>query len=615
MMHLTIWSDGRVVKSPLTRRRVALVVGVLVTLLVVVGGGLAVAYDQPRVESTETSFGNVSAASAEVDARVVVQNPNDRPLPGHFDVGYGVVLNGVEVASGSESGVRIQPGRNVIETTAVFDNSKIPAWWVTHVNDGEQSTMRTEATVGFLGGLGPTIPAEEQTIETDLLGPMADEGEATVRMGSHDVLVVGDQRAEWGEADGETTPIRFTTDLENVHNRTVSLDGTDYEIRMNGVVVGSGETTDGIELAPGESGPFTVDAAIDTPQMQEWWVTHLRNGQSTDLRIEVYAVADDGESRERLPVSVFDRRATFETDFLGDGGTTVELRESPAVPEFSEPQVENTSSEWAEVGDDETDIETTVDVVNENDETFSDLLTLSVTQRTTLAGVTVAEGTERVDDLPQGAGQIEITTTKPHSVVPEWWAAHLRNGEDSETRTEIDAEADVGVTTFPLDLQDRSSTVETNMLSDLNDDSSRAVRSEQTGMRMLTVHSTSARWEDPTAESATIVVEADISNEQFSDVTIKELDYTVDLNTVRLADDRAPQSHTFAPGERRTVTFTMTLNNSKMEAWWPTHVENGEVSELDRQVVATVESDGEAERVELDFLSETATVETDLLAE
>jgi LEA14-like dessication related protein len=589
--------------------------GVALLVVVLAGGGLAMAYDRPQVESVESEFVDVGDDSASVDTRVVVVNPNDRPFPGRLDLGYAVSLNGVEVVSGTEPGVRLGPGRNTIETNAEFDNSKIPEWWVTHVNNGERTTMKTAATVGVVGGFGPTVPAQERTIETDLLGPLSDSRETTVHMGNHSVLVVGDQRAEWGEADGEETPIHFSTELENVHDRPVTIDGTDYEVRMNGVVVGQGQTADGIELGPGDSGTFEVRATLDTRKMQEWWVTHLRNNQSTDLQIEVYAVADDGQSRERLPISMFERRATFETDFLGDGRTSVELRESPAPPEFSEPRVEGTTSEWGAVRDEETEIETTVDVVNENDGTFSDILTLSVTQRTTLAGVTVAEGTDRVDELPQGSGQVSITTTKPHSVVPEWWAAHLRNGEVSETRTELDAEADVGVTTFSLDLRDRSSTVETDMLSDLNDDSRRSVRSERTGMPILTVHSTSARWEDPTADSATIVVEADVSNEQYSEVTVRDLDYTFDLNSVRLADDRAPESYTLAPGERRTITFTMTLNNSKMAEWWPTHVENGEVSALERQVVATVESDGETERVELDFLSESGQIETDLLAE
>jgi LEA14-like dessication related protein len=52
-----------------------------------------------------------------------------------------------------------------------------------------------------------------------------------------------------------------------------------------------------------------------------------------------------------------------------------------------------------------------------------------------------------------------------------------------------------------------------------------------------------------------------------------------------------------------------------MAEWWPTHVRNGQVSVLDRTATATVETDDDAERVELGFLSGNQTVETDVLAD
>jgi LEA14-like dessication related protein len=605
------------VSIDVTPKKIGLLVAGLLVVVATAGVGVALSYDAPEVRETTSAFDNVSEDEADVQTRIVLNNPNTRAYPGQFDLGVIVTLNGIEVANGAKRGVRIEPGRNELQTTARFDNTKIPAWWVTHINNGEQTAMETRARVRPYGlPLGPTITAQNRTITTDLLGPLGDEGRSTVRLGDSDVLVVGNQRAQWREADEETTPLEFSNDLENVHNRTVSLDGTDYVVQMNGVIVGQGETNDGITLEPGESSTLTVNAALDTPKMQEWWVTHLRNGESTDLTIEVFAVIDDGEERKRLPLTVFERRATFETDLLGTGETSVTVVEGEATPEFTQPRVEGTQSEWGEVRDEETEVRTTIDIVNDNDEAFTNLLTLSIDQRTTLAGVTVTNGSEQVSDLPQGSGQVEVVSTMPHDTVPEWWAAHLRNGENSTSRTELSGEADIGVTTLPLELQNRESRIETALLADLNDDSARDVRSDETGQRLLTVHSTTAEWRNVSAEEATIHVEADLENEnQLASVTIKELDYIIDINNVTLADDRAPQSHTLDPGERRTVTFTLVLDNSKMAEWWPTHIRRGESSELDRQVTATVDTDGDEERVDLEFLSDTVAIETDLLAE
>ena len=600
-----------------TRRNAAIALAAVVGVLLVASAAVAVAFDEPRVEGTESQFETVGQDESTVDTRIVLRNPNDVAVPGGVDLDYTVFLNDVAVARGTEEDVEVDPGRNTVETTATFDNTKIPAWWVTHINDGERSVMATEADVGVAGlPVGPTLSVERREIETDLLGPLAEDNESRVAVGETDLLIVGNQTGRWGEADDERTPLVVSSEMENVHDRPVEIDGTEYEIRMNGVVVGAGETDDGITIQPGESVTYDVEAAIDTPRMQRWWVSHLRNDESTEFHIEMYAVAEVDGERKRLPLAIFDQQAAFETDFLDSGKTSVRPvdGETGSNETFRRPTVERSESEWGEVRDEETDVVTTVDLRNPNDETYTELLSLVVDQRTTIAGVTVVDDTDRVRDLPQGSGEVEVVTRKPHSVVPEWWAAHLRNGERSESRTELDAEADVAVTRLPVDIEDRTSTVETDTLGDLDDDSTRTVTSD--GRTVLTVHSTSAEYVDPMPGEATLVVRADLENENFLEpVTIRAVDYRVDINDVTLADDRAPENHTLQPGERRTVEFTLTLNNSRMAAWWPTHVRRGERSVINRSATATVETGDDAERTELGFLSGNRTVETDVLAD
>ena len=606
-------------ETELTRRNVAYAAAAVLGLLIVLSVGVTVAFDAPRTVTSQSEFTAVRADTATVDSRIVLHNPNDVAVPGGVDLSYVIRLNEVQVARGSETGVDIPPGNSTIETNATFDNTKIPAWWVSHVNGNEASIMTTTADVGVAGlPVGPTLTVERREIETDLLGPLASDEPAVMALNGTEILRLENQIGRWGEADAERTPLVVTNDLENVHDRPVEIAGTVYEIRMNDVVVGEGETTAGITLEPGESASYDVRAAIDTPRMQRWWVSHLRNDESTTLTIEVDAVAEVDGQRERLPLAVYERRAVFETDFLQTGKTTVRLvgNESEGGGGFARPTVEDTDSEFGEVRDGETRIRTTTGIDNPSDAEFTDVLSVDVRTETTLAGVVAADGSDRVEDVPRGTGSVVTTSTMPHDRVPEWWAAHLRNGERSESRTEIDADADVGITTLPVDVEDRNTTVETDTLAGLNDDSTRTVSSEDTGPTILTVHSTSAEYTEVSAERASIVVRADLENENlFSPVTIRDVDYTVALNDVTLADRTAPAEHTLQPGERRTVEFTLVLDNSKMAEWWPTHVRNGQVSALDRTATATVETDDDTDRVELGFLSGNETVETDLLAD
>jgi LEA14-like dessication related protein len=106
-----------------------------------------------------------------------------------------------------------------------------------------------------------------------------------------------------------------------------------------------------------------------------------------------------------------------------------------------------------------------------------------------------------------------------------------------------------------------------------------------------------------------------VTNERSVPVTLRDVTYTVALNDVRLADERElDRTVELPPGTTRTVEFTLYLDNSETAAWWPTHVRNGERSELRTDARGTVEVYGVSNRVDLDFLGTNATVETDLLA-
>jgi LEA14-like dessication related protein len=591
-----------------------LVVGLLVGggFLVLSGGDLR--YETPTVESVESEFGAASAERVELRTDVVVDNPNEQSLPATATVGYEARLNGVPVATGERSGIGVPAGRSTVTVEGSFDNSQVPAWWVTHVNGGERSELVVSPRVTVAGVVDRQYPDRTTVIETDLLGALARGNESTVSLADRDVLVVSNRTASWGTADADRTPVTFSVDLRNVHDRPVHLDGTEYRIEMNGVVVGRGTTSSGIELASGESGTFTAEAALDTPRMQEWWVTHVRRGETTDLRVEVYGVVEKDGERKRLPLSVFDERLRFETRILGDGTTTVTpVPGEPSGESYATPTVLETASRWGEVGEDTTQVVTDVRIDNPNGEAYTDLLSLTVDQRTRIDDVVVAENTTRVDDLPSGVGDVTITARKPHSTVPRWWASHVNGGERSRVVTNVTGVADVGVTTLPVDLPDRNSTVETDVVGRLSSDESSTI--EQDGRTVATVVETDAAWASATPEQGEMTMRVTVRNERtLSSLTIRDVNYTVALNDVRLADRRElDRSWEIPPGTTRTLEFTVVLDHTKMADWWPTHVRNGERSRLDTRAFATVEVGGHRERTAFSFLGTNEVVETDVL--
>ncbi|WP_435195421.1 LEA type 2 family protein [Natronomonas sp. EA1] len=587
--------------------------GILV--LAVVGGGAALYsvgsdFQQPRVESIENEFGAVSQETTTIQTQVVVRNPNDEALPGAATISYEVYLNDVAVGDGSKSGIGLQPGRNEISLDTQLDNGKIPAWWVTHVNNGERTTLTTAPSIS-VAGISTDLPNQTQTFETDLLGSFQSNESRTVTVANESILEVGGQRASWGEATAETTPIVVETELTNVHDDTVQLDGTAYTIRMNGIVVGNGTTAETLSLDPGESTTYTVTPAIDTPRMEQWWVSHLRNGQQTELTVEVYGVVERDGERQRVPVTIYEQRAAFTTDLLGDGETTVEPLPTNDTA-FAPPELAGTQSTWGEVTETTTTIDTQVAVRNPNAAAF-EFLTLDFSQRTTVGGVEAASGATTVEGLPAGTSTFTLESTMPHDRVPRWWAAHVNNGERSVLRTTTNGTADLGVTTVDIAAPDEERVVETHALAGFTQSEDERIR--QQGRTVLVITETSATWGEATRQEAPITVTAVIENRQARTVTIDDIHYRVGLNSVTLANRTSDQTFTIAPYSTRTVELTMRLDNTKMADWWPTHVRNGETSTLTTEVDADVSTSFGTRRVALDSFAQNSTIETDLLGQ
>jgi LEA14-like dessication related protein len=600
--------------------KVAVAVGGIVALAAI-GAGAALfftggdlSYEQPVVESVRTEFGTVSEETTAIETAVVVTNPNNQSFPGTASLNYEIHMNSVEVAEGTEGGVGLQPGHNEVNFTAQLDNGKIPAWWVTHVNSDERTVVSTRARVG-VAGLGAALPPQNRTIETDLLDAFAADNDSTVTVSDRDIMTVSDQRAEWGTADAERTPIAFSVDLENVHDRNVRLDGTEYRIVMNNVTVGEGRTNDSVVLEPGEAETFTSNAAIDTPTMEQWWVSHLRDSQSTRLRVEVYGLVRDGGELKRVPLNVFDRRIRFRTDFLGEAPTTIEKlpADDEAAPEFGEPEVEETSSEWGEVTDETTEIVTTARTTNPNDGEFNDLLSLRVNQTTAVNGVTFASNRSTVEELPPGEGSFTISADADHDAVPRWWSRHINNGERSTVTTTATGVADIAVTALDLDLPDQQREQTTDIVGQVGTEEDQRVTTED-GRHVLTITQVDAEWGESTPQRAPLRVTTTIRNENtFESVTIERVDYVVDLNSVTVADNSSTEANTIPPGATREVTYVVYIDNQRMDEWWPTHIRNGEVTRMTTNTTAVVDTPRGTERVRFDLLGNDTTIETDFL--
>jgi len=585
---------------------VVLVLAVMLVAALATTGVLAA----PTVESTQSQWGAVEGQTTGIETSVTVTNPNPVGIPGLLTVDYTARLNDVTLAQGAEQGVGFGTGTNELALTTEMENARIADWWVTHVNNGEQSELALTGTVSG-PGFSRAVPADRTTIETDILAGFTNEEPRTVTIRNESVMRISDETATWGEADAEASPIRFSSTVENTHDYDVTLDGVEYVVTMNGVRLGQERRESGIGVEPGETGELNVTVDLETAKMADWWPEHVRDDERSELRVEMYGLVDDDGERKRVPMRLFEKSLTLETDMLGDGATSVEPMETPTNgTDFADPEVTGTSQEWGAVTDERTDIETTA-TLSAPEQEINDLLTLDIEQRTAVNGVRVATGSTTVGTVTAGETQLSFTSPMDNGETPEWWARHLNRGEESVVATVPTATADVGITKFDTDLAERRGTTETDVLADMNGERDETITVD--GREALTVERVQSSWGEATPETAPLDVRTTVSNELPARMTITDIRYRVTLNEVVLADRKAPNSHRIPGGETRTLPIAMELDNGKMDEWWPTHVRNGERSRLNVTVIATAESRLGSERRPLDALGQNSTFETDML--
>jgi len=145
------------------------------------------------------------------------------------------------------------------------------------------------------------------------------------------VLFVNETSASWDREalSAEETPIDMGFTVYNPKSYPYAVTEISYEIRMNGILVGEGSSDDVATVPPDASETIDTRTVIRNGNLDEWWVSHLRNDQMTNLTIDFSVVVDpveeDGPAggldrtvgEIELPVESLDYEERIETDIFG----------------------------------------------------------------------------------------------------------------------------------------------------------------------------------------------------------------------------------------------------------------------------------------------------------
>ncbi len=254
---------------------------------------------KPEVVRIENEWGEVNQDYTEILTKIVVNNPNPVPIP-ISAVETELYLNGIKMGSGKNvNSATIEPGESVIVLSTKIENDRIPEWWVSHIKNGERSKVTLKGYLVFdLKITQFRFPIEEESeIQTDILKALT----FTRDFGIGPAKVTVSMKSSWGEVTASTTRILHTLTFTNPNSFPIPLLTTDYTITLNGIEVGRGKI-ENVVIRPNTRTTVTFTTYIENEKLKEWWVSHIKNGEKTTIRMNLSPEFEILGQRFKVPV-------------------------------------------------------------------------------------------------------------------------------------------------------------------------------------------------------------------------------------------------------------------------------------------------------------------------
>ena len=272
----------------------------------------------------------------------------------------------------------------------------------------------------------------------------------------------------WGEVEDDSVEVITEIGIDNPNPFGFGGEAdAEYEIDLQEVPIAEGEGT-GITVDSGHnSANFSTDLA--TEQLPAWWSAHLNNDEVSALAADATVDVSLGPLSGSHDTTIEDEVATDIEGALDESSSAFEGSYPAVVPLF---EIEDVTTEWGEVTEEVTEIQTTFEFHNPNEgtvivlpgsgfageATFNEIHMLD--WQTDEVTVIDEDGETSVgEDVIVEGGETEERTfvvEMDNQNIAEWFPTHVDRGEFTEIRwgTELAVqvvESDEGIVDGPLD--------------------------------------------------------------------------------------------------------------------------------------------------------------------
>lgn len=291
---------------------------IIVTLLAVTLLGCAeqAGLGQPQIKGTTNQWGEVTSSTTEVITKVGVYNPNPVPLP-LKNVLTTINMNDIKMGNGSAVKSEIEANSNsTIVISTGIQNDRIPEWWVSHIENDEESSMSMKGDLVFdLKVTEFEYPIEKtRQVKTDILSGLSVSSQKVDPSGPGSITIESAE-SQWGEVNQNYTQIVTTVKIQNDYPVEISIDEVNYLVEINGIKLAD-DTSDVTRFIEANSeAELSLTTKMSNDKLEEWWVTHIENNEQSIINTTAEAVVEAED--QQFEFNLLEQESQFNTNLLG----------------------------------------------------------------------------------------------------------------------------------------------------------------------------------------------------------------------------------------------------------------------------------------------------------
>ncbi len=271
---------------------------------------------QPQIKGTTNEWGEATNSETEIITKVGVYNPNPVPLP-LKNVLTTIYMNDIKMGEGSavESEIGANSNSTIVISTEI-QNDRISEWWVSHINNNEESSMSMKGDLVFdLKITEFKYPIEKTSqVKTDILSGMSVSSQKINSPGPGSITIESAE-SQWGEVNQNYTEIVTTVKIQNDYPVEISIEEVKYLVEMNGIRFAE-DTSDVSKVIQANSeAELSLSTKMTNDKLEEWWVTHIEKNERSKINNTVQAVVETGD--QQFEFDLIDQQSQFNTNLLG----------------------------------------------------------------------------------------------------------------------------------------------------------------------------------------------------------------------------------------------------------------------------------------------------------